>query len=175
LIKGEKIMLRPFRAEDAQPLWDSMDNETTNRLTGTHGTFTREMIDGYVQRQVAADDESRISFIIAPLDDSRVLGEVVVNEIDMDNHCASIRIALFDEAEFGKGYGSEAMRLMVGHAFETRNLHRIELEVYAFNPRAIRAYEKVGFVREGVRRDALYWDGEYVDAIIMSILRNEWH
>jgi RimJ/RimL family protein N-acetyltransferase len=53
-------------------------------------------------------------------------------------------------------------------------LHRISLEVFAFNPRARRAYEKAGFVVEGVLRDALYWDGEWVDSIAMSVLAAEW-
>jgi RimJ/RimL family protein N-acetyltransferase len=174
-IKGEKIILRPFRTEDMQPLWNSIGNENTNRLTGTHATFTREMIDAYVQRQIANDDASRISFIIAAPDDARALGEVVINDIDANNHSANIRIALFDDADMGKGFGTEAMRLMVDYGFRECHLHRISLEVYAFNPRAIRAYEKVGFVREGVLRDALYWDGVYVDAIMMSILAEEWN
>jgi RimJ/RimL family protein N-acetyltransferase len=174
LIEGEKIILRPFRAEDAEPLWDSMHNENINRLTGTHGTFTREMIDAYVQRQIANDDDTRVAFIIALPDDSRAVGEVVINEIDDDNHSSNIRIALFDEADTGKGFGTEAMRLMVDYGFRQRDLHRISLTVYAFNPRAIRSYEKAGFSREGVMRDALYWDEAYVDAIMMSILAHEW-
>jgi RimJ/RimL family protein N-acetyltransferase len=70
--------------------------------------------------------------------------------------------------------GTEATRLIVGYGFEMLRLHRISLEVYAFNPRARRAYEKVGFVAEGVLRDALLWDGERVDATVMSILAPEW-
>ncbi len=69
-----------------------------------------------------------------------------------------------------KAYGTEAARLAVDYGLHTLNLHRIELEVYDFNPRARHVYEKIGFVVEGVRRDALLWDGEYHDAILMSIL-----
>ncbi len=173
-IRGERIMLRAFRPEDADPLWSSMDNEEFNRLTGSHGTFTREMIDAYVARQIAADDDSRASFIISLPGDSQALGEVVINEVDHDNHSANIRIAMFDESGVGRGYGTEAMRLMVNYGFTQMNLHRISLGVYAFNPRAIRAYEKVGFKREGVLRDDLFWGGEYVDSIVMSILAHEW-
>ena len=63
-------------------------------------------------------------------------------------------------------WGTEATRLIVGYGFEKLGLHRISLEVYAFNPRARRAYEKVGFVAEGVLRDALLWEGERVDATV---------
>jgi RimJ/RimL family protein N-acetyltransferase len=73
----------------------------------------------------------------------------------------------------GRGLGTEATRLIVGYGFDQLGLHRIELEVYAFNPRARRAYEKVGFVAEGVLRDALWWDGEWVDAVVMSMLETD--
>jgi RimJ/RimL family protein N-acetyltransferase len=174
-IKGKKIMLRRFRPDDLEPLWETINtNEEFNRLTGTHGTFSREQIENYNAKQVAADDDSRASFIIALPDDSRAVGEVVINEIDRDNNSGSIRISLFYTEDAGKGYGTEAMRLMVDYGFKYLKLHRISLTVYAFNPRAIRVYEKVGFKREGVMRDDLYWDGEYVDSIIMSILEHEW-
>lgn len=173
-IQGEKIILRGFRPEDAEPLWEGIHNEEFNKLTGTHGSFTREQIDAYVARQIARNDDSRASFIIALPDDSRAVGEVVINEIDRDNNSANIRIALFRSEDVNRGYGTEAMRLMVGYGFEHLGLHRISLSVYAFNPRAVRAYEKVGFVQEGVLRDDLYWEGAYYDSIIMSILSHEW-
>ena len=74
----------------------------------------------------------------------------------------------------GRGLGTEATRLIVGYGIEELGLHRIELGVYSFNPRAQRAYEKAGFVVEGVRREALLWDGEWVDSIVMSVLASEW-
>jgi RimJ/RimL family protein N-acetyltransferase len=63
--------------------------------------------------------------------------------------------------------------LIVDYVFAELPVNRLELEVYAFNPRAIAIYEKVGFRREGVRRDALLWDGEFVDAIMMSVIRSD--
>ena len=69
--------------------------------------------------------------------------------------------------------GSEATRLIVDYAFVELGVHRIELEVFAFNPRAIAVYEKLGFVHEGVRRHALLWDGEWIDALVMSIVATD--
>ena len=66
------------------------------------------------------------------------------------------------------------MRLILKHGFETLNLNRIFLRVYANNPRAIRSYEKVGFVHEGTMRQSAYKDGQYIDVVFMSILRSEW-
>jgi len=102
------------------------------------------------------------------------VGEVVLNEIDWHNRTANFRIALFAEKYFGQGYGSQATDLILQYGFTQLDLHRIELEVYDFNPRAIHVYEKAGFVREGVKRDVLLWDGVYQSAIVMSILKPEY-
>ena len=75
---------------------------------------------------------------------------------------------------WNKGYGTEAMTLLLKHGFETLNLNRIMLRVYDFNARAQRCYEKAGFVTEGQLRDALYVEGDYRDVLIMSVLRKEW-
>ncbi|GAA0950816.1 hypothetical protein GCM10009560_70670 [Nonomuraea longicatena] len=66
------------------------------------------------------------------------------------------------------------MRLTVDHAFRSTTLHRIGLEVYNFNERARHVYKKVGFVEEGVLRDALLWEGQWYDAVVMSVLRPDW-
>ena len=174
IIQGKKIALRSFKSEDADLLWDSVHNELINKLTGTHATFTRKMIDKYIEQQITADDDERVSFVIAVGKNLQAVGEVVINEIDHDNHSGSIRISLFSEHDLNKGYGTEAMRLMVDYGFSELHLHRISLGVYAFNPRAIRVYEKIGFKQEGILRDTLYWDGEYIDEITMSILAHEW-
>ena len=75
---------------------------------------------------------------------------------------------------FGRGLGTEATRLVLAHAFDTVGINRIELEVYDFNPRARRVYEKAGFVHEGTKRQALYWDGAWVDAHLMAMLAGDW-
>ena len=79
-----------------------------------------------------------------------------------------------DKDEWSKGYGTEAARLIIGYGFNTLNLHRIYLRVFAYNKRGQRAYEKLGFVKEGVAREDHFFDGQYYDATTMSILENEW-
>ncbi|MGH7488512.1 MAG: GNAT family N-acetyltransferase [bacterium] len=101
------------------------------------------------------------------------VGEVVLNDLSPENDACSFRILIGPDGR-DRGLGSEATRLILDHAFTTTDLHRIELEVYAFNPRARRVYEKAGFVYEGTKRDALKFDGEFIDAVSMSILRVEW-
>jgi len=102
------------------------------------------------------------------------IGNTGLESIEWLNRSAMFGIFIGEKAFWDQGYGSEATRLMVRHGFETLNLNRIYLHVYETNPRAIHAYEKVGFVREGLLREALYRDGSYFNVLLMSILRSEW-
>ena len=174
ILTGEKIVLRPITKGDAADMFAALSDEEGMRLTGTQAEFTIEQVEAFCEKVSKADD--RVDYAIALKSDPQMkyIGEVVLNEIDEDNHSASFRIALQGKAFFGKGYGTEATRLIVDFGFETLNLYRIELEVYDFNPRAQRVYEKIGFVREGIRRDVLLWDGVYQSGILMSLLRPEW-
>ncbi|WP_420628741.1 GNAT family N-acetyltransferase [Candidatus Leptofilum sp.] len=172
ILTGERIVLRPITVDDAAAMFASLSDEESMRLTGTQQTFSFEQVQQHCQRVSQADD--RVDYAITLKDDPAYLGEVVLNEIDWQNRSASFRIALASETLFGKGYGTEATQLIVTFGFHTLRLHRIELEVYDFNPRAQHVYEKVGFVREGMRRDVLLWNGRYQSAIIMSILEDEY-
>ena len=98
-----------------------------------------------------------------------LLGEVVLNEWDPTARSCTFRTLIGPRGR-GRGIGTEATRLIVGYGFAQLRLHRIQLEVYGTNHRARRVYEKVGFVVEGVRREARLWDGEWVDAIMMAVL-----
>jgi RimJ/RimL family protein N-acetyltransferase len=102
-----------------------------------------------------------------------VLGEAVINDLDPANAAANYRIALVGPEVFGRGYGTEATRLVVDYALDVAGLHRLHLQVFDFNPRAQRAYEMCGFVREGVHRDALHCEGGWHDAISMAILATD--
>lgn len=95
---------------------------------------------------------------------------------NLDWRCRSGEVGIFigEKQLWNQGYGTEAIRLLVRHGFETLNLNRISLEVFESNPRAVRCYEKAGFSAEGRKRQGMYKDGEYIDIILMSILRQEW-
>ena len=172
ILRGERVVLRPITADDAAAMFASLSDEESTRLTGTQDSFTLEQVERYCQRIAEADD--RADYAITINDDPTYIGEVVLNDIDELNRTASFRIALASVDLFGKGYGTEATRLIIGYGFRQLNLHRIELEVYDFNPRARHVYEKIGFVYEGTRRDVLFWDGQYQSAIIMSMLASDY-
>jgi RimJ/RimL family protein N-acetyltransferase len=95
--------------------------------------------------------------------------------IDWRNRNAEFGIFIGEKEYWNQGYGSEAVQLLLKHGFDTLNLHRIYLRVFEDNKRAIRAYEKSGFIHEGRLRSAEFRDGKYIDMLFMSVLREEWN
>jgi diamine N-acetyltransferase len=95
-------------------------------------------------------------------------------DIDWRNRSGEVGIMIGEKAFWDQGFGTETMGLLLEHGFDTLNLHRVWLRVYAKNPRAIRAYEKAGFIHEGVFRQGHYQHGQYFDVHLMSVLKAEW-
>jgi RimJ/RimL family protein N-acetyltransferase len=102
------------------------------------------------------------------------VGNCGLHKIDPKNREAEVGIFIGEKSCWNQGYGTDAMRLMLEHAFRTLNLHRVFLRVMEPNRRAVRCYEKVGFVHEGRMRQAEYKHGEYLDVLLMSVLQQEW-
>jgi len=174
VLAGETVVLRPVIADDAVDMLEVLADGDVLRLTGSHGTLSPDDVEPMRQWYGSrADHEDRLDLAAVDRASGRYVGEVVLNELDPNNNSCSFRIALGATGQ-NRGLGTEATRLVLGYAFERVGLHRISLEVYSFNSRARRVYEKVGFQAEGVLRDALLWEGQRFDAHVMSILAHEW-
>ncbi|HSJ56839.1 MAG TPA: GNAT family protein, partial [Anaerolineae bacterium] len=119
-------------------------------------------------------DPSTVEFRIYTLDDDRLIGFVALHSLEWNNRAARLVIGIGEPEYRGRGYGSDALRLVLRYAFRELNLERVGLNVNGNNARAIRAYEKVGFRHEGAMRRALRRDGQWQDRIIMGILYDEW-
>ncbi|MET7736838.1 GNAT family protein [Streptomyces sp. NPDC005402] len=178
---GERVLLRPFLLdEDASALRSILQDPEVGRLTGSdHGPVDPEPWDDAAEQRMRAwygtrhEQSDRLDLAVVERATGTCVGEAVLNEWDSGNRSCNFRIAVAAAGQ-ARGLGTEAVRLIVGYGFERLGLHRISLGVFSFNPRARRAYEKAGFVVEGVRRDALLYDGGWVDDIVMSILAPEW-
>jgi RimJ/RimL family protein N-acetyltransferase len=112
-------------------------------------------------------------FRIRTLADDKLIGFVEL-DVAWNHQNAWVGIGIGEADYRGRGYGSDALRVAVSYAFRELGLYRVSLGVFAYNQRAIRAYEKVGFVHEGALRGALYRDGQHFDNLFMGILRPEW-
>ncbi len=157
-------------ADDAEFMWRDIQDADGMRLTGTHGTFEREQIVDWCESRAQQDD--RLDLAVIDRSTNAWAGEVVINEWDPDNASCGFRIALSADSR-DQGLGSEATQLIVDYVFDELPVNRLQLDVFAFNPRAIAVYERIGFAREGVLRQALQWDGEFVDSIVMSLIRGD--
>ncbi|WP_274366202.1 GNAT family N-acetyltransferase [Paenibacillus thermotolerans] len=171
-LEGTKVYLRPIEKEDASYYYRSLYEPLGRRLTGTQKIYTEEQIERYLES--SSSNSSRVHLLITLQETDETIGDIAVQDIDPTNRNANIRIALYEERHQGFGYGSEAMRLLLDYAFGVLQLHRVELNVFSYNERAVRAYEKVGFKVEGRQREALYYNYEYHDSILMAILAREY-
>ena len=170
-LHGRTVVLRPIVEADARDMHASLADAETMRLTGTRRVYDLEE----VRRHCAGLEErhDRVDLAICAADDGRWLGEVVLMDIDAVDRTAGFRIALAAERLAGRGYGREAARLLLAWGFDVLGLHRVGLEVYAFNPRAIHVYETLGFRHEGRLREVLDQDGARHDALVMGLLAHE--
>ena len=151
--REDGFLLRPGKQEDAEAYYSQnycpLDGEAA-RLTGCKTSFTREEGTQFFLHAVEAEDRY-LFLLLSP--EGRIVGETALTDIDTQLHSANFRMAIFQPGLRGKGLGTWAARTTRDFAFAELKLHRLELDVFSFNPRAERCYRKAGFRREGVRRD----------------------
>jgi RimJ/RimL family protein N-acetyltransferase len=121
-------------------------------------------------------DESKklFHFMIRDKQDGRLLGFVRIEGIEWSHGTSNLKLAIGDPADCGKGYGGEALWLMLRFAFSELNLYRVSAVVVEDNPEALKFFQRSGFVEEVRRRKAIFRDGQAWDSIHLGILRNEW-
>jgi RimJ/RimL family protein N-acetyltransferase len=106
--------------------------------------------------------------------EQRLIGFIALGEFNHPAHEAWVGIGIGDVAHRGKGYGTDAMDLILRFAFLELNLNRVSLDVFEYNTRGVRAYEKAGFKLEGRERESIFRDGKWWDTLFMGVLKKEW-
>ena len=180
-LTGARVVLRPFNDGDLPAIRVALLDPEVRILTGSvHDAAQAHAPEAPGEDKLLADwyrglgdQTDRLDLAVVDRAAGACVGEAVLNQWDPGSQSCNFRI-LIGPAGQNRGLGTEATRLIVGYGFEHLGLHRISLEVYAFNPRARRAYEKAGFRPEGVLRQSLRYNGDWVDAEVMSILAPEW-
>lgn len=122
-----------------------------------------------------ADSNDEITFTIRNIDDSMLIGFVSLSNILLRSQRAIIGIGIPQASDRQHGYGREALNLIIEYAFDHLNLHKLNLEVHSFNTSTIKLYEQLGFVREGVNREAIPQGGQWYDEYQYGLLASEWH
>ncbi|MCR4437729.1 MAG: GNAT family protein [bacterium] len=172
-LRGERVHLRPVDLEADLELFYRGENDPTVRdALFLAFPMTREALRARLSQQL--ESREAVLFTVCSNEPPQAVGVTAFFRIDYVSRAAVFYLALLDPGAWSKGYGGEATRLMVDYAFATLNLHRIQLHVCAENAPAIHIYEKAGFLKEGVVRQAMYRRGGYVDFWVMGILREDW-
>ncbi len=172
MIIGERVRLRAIEREDIPTFlrWFN-DPEVRQYLLGDE-PMSKAQEERWFERFLDRDDY--VFGIEALVGEKWVhIGNTGLEDIDSRNGRADFGIVIGEKVPWGQGYGTEATRLMLGFAFRELRLNRVQLQVYDFNKRGIRCYEKVGFVHEGTQRQGLFRNGRYHDVHWMGILAEE--
>jgi len=169
---GERLYLRPLEMEDVSTCLRWINDPEVTRTLAMYRPLNepreREWFEGLYK------DDREILVAIVLKENDKHIGNIGLHRIEWKERQAELGIMIGEKDEWDKGYGAEAIRLMLEYGFERLGLHRIYLRVYANNPRAIRCYEKAGFRQEGVLRESHFSEGRYWDTIIMGLLEEEW-
>jgi len=174
VLRGEKVTLRAMTRDDLARL-ARFENDLGFILAGG-GDPPRpvppERLQREFEREASDPPKDKTEFAIEA--GGAFIGRCGLYAIDTTARHAELGIGIGAKEYWGRGYGREAVGLLLDYAFRLRNLHRVWLEVHALNERGIRAYGSCGFVEEGRMREHIYLDGRYVDNVIMGVLREEW-
>ena len=173
VLKSERLGFVTLIREDIPTMTAWFQNLEYSAYLGSFGrTLTLEAETKWFEEN-ATPSQSLVCFGILELETERLIGTCSLMDINAAMGLATLGIGIGEPECLGKGYGTEAVRLIVEYGMFFLNLHNIKLEVFGFNPRAIRAYEKAGFRLVGRRRASYVLGGERYDDIIMDILCDE--
>ena len=175
MLRGKRVTLGPIKREYIESFlkWFN-DPEITQNLF-VYRPMTRMAEEEWMENLKNPQDTIRFSIVIPNEDGSeKLIGNCGIHNIDRKNRGGEVGIVIGEKEYQNKGYGTEAMELLIEYGFSTVNLNRIELFTYDFNIGALKSYKKVGFVEEGRKRQFIWINGSYHDAIMMSILAEEW-
>ncbi len=177
LFRGELVRLM---AEDTQKIAEAFSRWQRDseywRLMASEAAFPHSIpaIKKWIEKDFEKDPPPFSMFLIRTLEDDRLIGDIGLDGVHNGHGDTFVGIGIGEREYWGKGYGTDAMRIMLRYAFTELNLERVSLDVFEYNPRAMRSYEKAGFKHEGRARGVLHRGGRRWDLIYMGILRAEW-
>jgi RimJ/RimL family protein N-acetyltransferase len=177
LFTGKLVRLAAIDAKQSAQAFNrwSRDSEYWRLLASEASRpSSRRQAEAWFEKHQEKENPDEFFFSIHAIDDNRLIGDIGLDGVLWNHGDAFVGIGIGEREFWGKGYGTEAMRLILRYAFSELNLWRVSLDVFEYNPRAIRSYEKVGFIHEGRMRQALNRAGRRWDLIFMGITRPEW-
>ncbi len=173
MIQGKTIHLRPLARTDVGPITRWHNDPEIMALFALTKTGPKEYWSAWLEKRLGSPDA--IYFGIVRNSDGRLIGHIHLEEIYWSHRlCRDLGILIGEKEEWSKGFGTEAMELLIQYAFEEAGFHRLELMTFDFNKRGMRVWEKCGFRKEGVMRRARLASGEWHDLVFYAILEDEY-
>lgn len=170
IFRGSKVILRPLQLTDAARFVKWLNDPSVNKFLRV-----RRIILPDEKKWIAQKKHSQTDRIFAIDTTAGVhIGSVGLHQIDVPNRRCNLGIMIGDRRYWDKGFGTEAISLLLDYGFRKLKMHRIELDVYAYNRRAIKVYRRLGFKREGKKREHNFWGGRFWDTYHMAVLDREW-
>jgi len=173
MLDGKNIRLGPLKKEYIPHYVRWFNNPEMVQYLGMIRPMTLENEEHWYENAIKNQNMVYFAILLIDGDKELLIGNCSV-DINWKNKLGHLGITIGEKNQWGKGYGTEAMQLLVNYCFQTLNMHKVELTVYDFNTRAIKCYTTFGFIEEGILRKSHYVNGKYVDLIQMGLLKDEW-
>ena len=169
--EGKKVCLRSLRDDDILMLFQWINNPELIQFTNTFRPVSEA--EQRIWFQSLSERKDQIVLGIEARKEERLIGTCGLYAIEWPNRKAEVRIKIGDRSYWGRGYGKEALALLLDFAFQDLNLRKLWLRVLSTNERALKLYKAVGFEEEGVLKEDMYIRGHYDDLIVMGLLRKD--
>jgi len=172
VLEGARVTLRPASPDDAEARFALGTDADIVRMFGVSLADAKPMTRDAAEQWAQGLAKKPHGWVIEV--EGRLVGEIKLHSINAQDQRASMAIAIYDRILLGMGIGTEAIHLLLRHAFCEMKLHRIGIRVLAYNDRAIRSYAKCGFIVEGRERETAFVDGKWHDDLMMGLLSTEY-
>ena len=175
MFEGKKMKLRSLKLTDLEVINIHWNTIALRRELGPVIPSSKNEIEDWIKKTWEKRKEgSEYTFAIEDIESNELIGYCSLKNIRKINRTGTVSIAIFNETNRGKGYGTDAMKVLLRIGFNFLNLHRIGLNVFETNKRAIKLYQNIGFKQVGLLRETDYVEGIYVNDLVMDILEDEW-
>jgi RimJ/RimL family protein N-acetyltransferase len=170
VLTGDRVVLRPLRPSDVEPLWRTRLDPVTWAQT-TEAPLVPETLEEAQARYAGPSAAGTAQFAVEV--DGVLAGRAGLFGVDELARHGEVGLTLLPEHR-GQGLGQDVLRVLLGYAFRSRNLRRVRLQSLASNERALGAYRAVGFAEEGRLREHAWVEGAYEDIVLLAVLRADW-
>ena len=168
-LRGDSVTLRTIEEADVAFLRDAINDPQVRKGLTVAYPINAEQEREYFEERISNRETVNLAVCV----DGEIVGTISLK--DVDQRAGNCEIGIWLAPEFhGRGYGTEASRLLTQYAFDELRMHRVLARVLATNEASARVWEKLGFEEEGVHRDEVFTGGEYVDMRYFAVLEDEW-